>query len=128
MSALEDPRVFFAAERTLLAWNRTSLTLMGFGFLIERFGLFLRLIVAQQAQIPELILERGAAYWVGIIFIALGSVIAVVSTVQYRQVLRTLKTSEIPERYIVNMGVVINLVVALLGIGLIAYLFQVPGQ
>ncbi|MBW3566798.1 MAG: DUF202 domain-containing protein, partial [Proteobacteria bacterium] len=26
MSALEDPRVFFAAERTLLAWNRTSLT------------------------------------------------------------------------------------------------------
>lgn len=128
MSALEDPRVFFAAERTLLAWNRTSLTLMGFGFLIERFGLFLRLIVAQQAQVPELVLERGAAYWVGIIFIALGSVIAVVSTVQYRQVLRTLKTSEIPERYIVNMGVVINLVVALLGIGLIAYLFQVPGQ
>ena len=128
MSALDDPRVFFAAERTLLAWNRTSLTLMGFGFLIERFGLFLRLIVAQQAQSPALELERGAAYWVGIIFIALGSVIAVVSTVQYRQVLRTLKPSEIPERYAVNMGVIINLVVAVLGIGLIAYLFQVPGE
>ena len=39
MSVLDDPRVFFAAERTLLAWTRTSLTLMAFGFVVERFGL-----------------------------------------------------------------------------------------
>lgn len=125
MSGLDDPRVFFAAERTLLAWNRTSLTLMGFGFLIERFGLFLRLVIAQQGDTLDL--ERGPAYWVGMIFIALGSVIAVVSTVQFRGVLKSLKPIEIPERYAVNLGVVTNLVVALLGIGLIAYLFQVPG-
>jgi len=44
MSDLNDPRVFFAAERTLLAWNRTSLTLMAFGFMIERFGLFIHIM------------------------------------------------------------------------------------
>ena len=42
----EDPRVRFAAERTLLAWIRTGLALMGFGFVVARFGLFLRQIGA----------------------------------------------------------------------------------
>ena len=32
-----DPRVFFAAERTLLAWIRTALALMGIGFVVARF-------------------------------------------------------------------------------------------
>lgn len=38
----EDPRVRLAGERTLLAWIRTGLAMMGFGFVIARFGLFLR--------------------------------------------------------------------------------------
>ena len=45
---LSDPRVFFAAERTLLAWVRTGLTIMAFGFVVARFGLFLRLLATQQ--------------------------------------------------------------------------------
>ena len=39
---IDDPRVYLAAERTFLAWIRTSVSLMGFGFLIARFALFLR--------------------------------------------------------------------------------------
>ena len=38
MSDLNDPRVLFAAERTLLAWNRTAAGLMAFGFLVDRAG------------------------------------------------------------------------------------------
>src|SRR3954471_22409979 len=45
-SAATDPRVTFAAERTLLAWVRTGLALMGFGFVVARFGLFLRELAA----------------------------------------------------------------------------------
>jgi putative membrane protein len=35
----QDPRIYFAAERTFLAWLRTGLALMGFGFVVARVGL-----------------------------------------------------------------------------------------
>jgi putative membrane protein len=119
MSELNDPRVFFAAERTLLAWNRTSLTLMAFGFVIERFGLFMHLL----APNPGMPVERGISFWVGIAFILLGAYSAVAATVQYRIVLKTLKPIEIPDGYSANGGAIINLLVALLGLALVAYLF-----
>jgi len=119
MSGLSDPRVFFAAERTLLAWNRTSLTLMAFGFVIERFGLFLHLLSPRQ-EIP---LERGTSFWVGIAFILLGAYSAGAATVQYRKVLKALKPIDIPEDYNINGGVITNLLVAFLGLALVAYLF-----
>jgi putative membrane protein len=37
---MADPRVLFAAERTLLAWVRTGITVIG-GFVVARFGLSL---------------------------------------------------------------------------------------
>ena len=40
--AARDPRVYMAAEHTFLAWIRTGLALTGFGFVVARYGLFLR--------------------------------------------------------------------------------------
>ena len=71
MSDLNDPRVLFAAERTLLAWNRSSLTLMAFGFVIERFGLLLHTLLKNGRT-----LEHGLSFWVGLAFILLGSATA----------------------------------------------------
>ncbi len=45
-----DPRVYFAAERTMLAWLRTGIAVMAFGFVVARFGLFLRLLRAQGGE------------------------------------------------------------------------------
>ncbi len=46
-----DPREYFTAERTFLAWIRTGLALMGFGFVVAKFGLFLREFSQRQPQV-----------------------------------------------------------------------------
>jgi putative membrane protein len=118
MSQLNDPRVFFAAERTLLAWTRTSLTLMAFGFVIERFGILLRLLAPSAVEA----LGDGLAFWIGIGFIMLGAVTSTTAIIQYRTVLRTLQPVEIPEGYRAAVGIYVNALVAVLGVGLTVYL------
>jgi putative membrane protein len=49
MASLSD---YLAAERTLLAWIRTGLALMGFGFVVARFGLFLQQLEALAFHLP----------------------------------------------------------------------------
>lgn len=127
MSELDDPRVLFASERTLLAWNRTSLALMAFGFVIERFGVLISIFSPQHAGQ----LKIGISFWVGITFILLGAYVAAAAAIEYRRVLKTLKPIEIPSGYQVNLGVVTNLLVAILGVMLTVYLFvgsTLPGR
>ncbi len=120
MSDLNDPRVFVAAERTLLAWTRTSLALIAFGFVIERFGLFVHMLMSEQGQV----LQKGVSFWVGVAFILFGAIVALLAAVQYRRILNTLKPVEIPEGYWVNMGVFANLVLAAFGVAISVYFFS----
>ena len=122
MSYLDDPRVLFAAERTLLAWQRTAIALMGFGFVVERFGLFLRLVTNQ----PLSIAQRGASLWLGVALLLLGALMGVASAIQFRQVVRGLGEKEIPRGYWVNMGVVLNFILA--GIALVLAIYCVASS
>lgn len=119
MSDLNDPRVFFAAERTLMAWNRTGLTLMAFGFVLERFGLFLHMLRQSSSGAG-----RDLSFWIGVAFITLALAVIGFSVVQFRRVLATLKPVEIPARYCTWSGIAMNLSVVVLGIALLAYLFS----
>ena len=120
MSELNDPRVLFAAERTLLAWNRTAISMMAFGFVIERFGLFLELVGRQEVRI----FQRQLSFFVGVAFILLSAILLAYSVIQHRRILRTLHAGEFPARYDATIGMFVNGLVALLGCLLSLYLFR----
>ncbi len=90
----EDPRVPLAAERTFLAWIRTGLALMGFGFVVARFGLFLRELAAVQ-KIPQP-LSHGTSLWLGLGLVVLGVVLNVAALVRYRRYLNDLEAGILP--------------------------------
>ena len=119
MSELKDPRVLFAAERTMLAWNRTSIGLIAFGFVVERAGLLLNAIEHKPLHDSM----NSATFWLGLGFIVLGAVCAAVSSYQYAAVLKTLTRAEFPEGYSARWGLVVNILVALLGLALVVALY-----
>lgn len=112
MSDLNDPRVLFAAERTVLAWNRTASGLIALGFFIDRASLMTDPSTAVFATV------------IGIAFILLGVVLNVLSVIQYRRSIASLRPVEIPTGYWPNLSVATSLIVALLGLLLALYILR----
>lgn len=119
MSYLDDPRVLFAAERTLLAWNRTAVSLITLGFVIERFGLFIKVM-----HISDIAGQRQFSFLIGLALIAFASLMSLFSVVQFRRFVKNLSAAEIPEGYMLWCGTAANMIVAVLGVLLIVYLMR----
>jgi putative membrane protein len=112
MSNLDDPRVLFAAERTLMAWSRTAAGLMAFGFVVDRTTLLL----------GETGPRLNFGFFIGIAFVLLGVLLSGLSIVQYRRSIVTLRPVEIPPGYWVNLSAYASAVIGLLGVALAVYL------
>lgn len=115
-----DPRVYFAAERTLLAWLRTGLGLMGVGFAVARFGLFLREMQTNQTQGPPH--SSGLSVWSGVGLVALGVLVNVSAVTRHIRVVRQLSSGKWVPGKVSATGVGLALVLAAIGIGMALYL------
>ncbi|HEY4313759.1 MAG TPA: DUF202 domain-containing protein [Pirellulales bacterium] len=121
----DDPRTQFAAERTLLAWIRTGLAMMGFGFVVARFGLFLREIAAAQgdhaSQYP---LEHrlSVSLWVGTALVLLGVAVNVCAAAKHYRTVQRLSRGEPLRFQPLSIGIVVAALLALMGTLVALYL------
>jgi putative membrane protein len=119
MSYTADPRILFAAERTLLAWQRSAIALMGFGFVVERFGLFLQMMAHQ----PLSGSQRGFSLGLGIALLLLGAAVALISARQFHQVAKNLDPVVVPPGYWTHVGVGLNVVIAVIALAFALHFF-----
>ncbi len=111
-----------ANERTFLAWVRTAIAVMAFGFVIERFDLFLQVAAPQLAQRQLNAHGQTFANVAGLAFIAIGVIMIVIASVRFVKTTKDIESeADVPgpgERFDVALATLIGL----LGVALFLYL------
>jgi putative membrane protein len=86
-----------ANERTFLAWIRTSIALMGFGFVVVKFSLFVKqfsLVMAGRQVVPS----TGFSGVVGMCLVAVGAGAALVGYLRYKRIEKQLSHQAFVQR------------------------------
>jgi putative membrane protein len=115
------PADHLANERTFLAWLRTAITLLGLGFVVAKFGLWLRELSILEAHGTK-VAGSGTSLPIGIGILSLGAATAILGAVRYQSARRAIERGEIAAGHWVVM-IVAGLVVVL-ALVLMAYLVE----
>jgi len=117
---------YLAAERTLLAWVRTGLALMGFGFVVARFGLFLQQLAAVEHTRSEQ--SYGLSLWFGTALITAGVIVNLSSAWRHIRMVRGLDHGDSACARSVMQAVAIAVFLGMVGIAMAVYLLSVRGS
>ncbi len=112
-------RVHMANERTYLAWIRTSIAVMAFGFVVEKFSLFVKQMayyLGKEASPPQ----PGYSSIIGIVLVGLGVVMGVLAYIRYKTVERQIEDDTFKSSGI--LSVLLFLSVLSIGVFLVLYL------
>jgi len=117
-----DPRIYLAAERTLLAWVRTGVSLMGFGLIVAKLRLLLAgLPVSLPAETSRQLAVSGR---LGLLLVLLGVLVLVASAIRHFLYVRALERQGEAAPVRRNFGVVVAAILALAGVALAVMLIR----
>lgn len=114
-----DRRVHMANERTFLAWVRTGISIMAFGFVVEKFSLFVKQLsyyLGKEATPPP----AGYSSIFGIILVGLGACMGVLAYIRYRAVERQIDDDTYAPSPL--LSVLLTLALVVIGLFLVLYL------
>jgi uncharacterized protein (DUF302 family)/uncharacterized membrane protein YidH (DUF202 family) len=118
-----SPADYLAAERTFLAWIRTGLALMGFGFVVARFGLFLEALLVRAGN-PE-IRPNGPSFWIGTVLIVIGVAVNLLSARNHLRLVQGLNRGEGDFKPTSTLAVTLAVILAVFGLVMAIYLVSV---
>ncbi len=115
--------VYYAAERTLMAWVRVALGMMALGFVIDRFSLVLRMLPRQAGVAMH---PTVYSFWSGTVLVLGGSVMAIVAAIRYIGLERRFRRDGCgAPGHGLPLGVLFTLFVAVIGIAIAGFLAMV---
>jgi putative membrane protein len=114
---------YLAAERTFLAWIRTGLALMGLGFVVARFGLFLQTLSVHLAD--STYRAYGLSLWFGTALIILGVSVIAGSLWNYFRLVERLKQGRLAFERPSWLAIAVAIALAAVGLAMAIYLISV---
>ncbi len=118
---VHNRRVHMANERTFLAWIRTSIGIMAFGFVVEKFALFVKqisYILGREITTPP----RGYSSMLGILLVGLGALMALLAFIRFKKVERQIDEDTYQPSKLLDA--LLTLSVLAIGVFLIIYLIH----
>ncbi len=109
-----------ANERTFLAWIRTSIAIMAFGFVVVKFALFIKQIALMVNDQTEILPNRGHSPILGIVLVIIGVLMALFSYYRYKRIERDLLSNTFNPSS--KLSTLFTFAIILVGMLLIIYL------